>query len=245
MEEITLLAVADIHSPRFLSLYRSCLEGLDIEPDIVVFAGDIAEKNNVGAARLVFDITRRYVGDKPFIACYGNEEYRGFEDRYEKLYPDIIWLNDSYYIVVVKGRRIGFIGTRGALDKPTPWQQRNISGIEEYYRSLPDMIKELALEVRSRVDYLILVSHYSVTYRTLVGEPRRIWAYLGSKAMEGIIDKKLFDLVIHGHAHNSRVGYVEVNGVPVYNVSLPSRREVVVIRLGVVEKQRGLLEWLR
>ncbi len=244
MDEVVLAATADIHSPRYISLYRSCLEKLEDRPKLVVFVGDIVEKNNISAARLVFDVTKCVLGSIEVVACFGNEEYRGFEDRYRELYPWVKWVDDEAVVVEIDGVRIGFIGTRGALDKPTPWQQKNIPNIANYYRELPEKIRELAINVRDKVDYLVLISHYGVTYKTLIGEPRRIWVYLASKSMESIIKPSLFDLVLHGHAHNSTIDMVYVNNVPVYNVSLPSRKRIVLIRLGKRKVVEGLLKWM-
>jgi len=238
--QLTIAVTADVHSPKYLDLYSKALKALSMKPDLFIWAGDMVNKNDIGSLKPVIDVTYNVLGNVEIIGIFGNEEYRGYEDRYKKLYSGIKWVNDEYIILERKGLRIGVIGTRGALDKPTPWQAKNIPGIEEYYKNLPSKIKDLALSIRNKVDQLILVSHYGVTYKNLYGEPRRIWPYLASKAMEKIIDPRLFNIVVHGHAHNSVYERIIINSVPVYNVSLPARKKIMLIKISL-----GILGFLR
>ncbi len=64
----------------------------------------------------------------------------------------------------------------------------------------------------------IVLLHYSPTQTTLEGEPRGIWAFLGSDRLGRPIADHRPDLVVHGHAH---AGAFEgfVGAVPVYNVA--------------------------
>lgn len=237
---LTIAATADVHSPRYLDLYSKALKELKIRPDLFIWAGDMVDKNDIGSLRPVMDLTFNVLRDTEIISIFGNEEYRGYEDRYRKLYPEIKWINDEYIILQKRSLKVGIIGTRGALDKPTSWQAKNIPYIKEYYRNLPLKIRELALNLRNKVDQLILVSHYGVTYSNLYGEPRKIWPYLASRSMGKIIDPKLFDIVIHGHVHNGVNEKIMVNNVPVYNVSLPARKKIVLLRISP-----GILGFLR
>ena len=60
--------------------------------------------------------------------------------------------------------------------------------------------------------------HYSPTTTTLEGEPRGIWAFLGSDRLAGPVAERCPDIVLHGHAH---AGTFEgfIGRVPVYNVA--------------------------
>jgi Icc-related predicted phosphoesterase len=61
--------------------------------------------------------------------------------------------------------------------------------------------------------------HYAPTTTTLEGEPRGIWAFLGSDRLAGPIASHCPDLVLHGHAHaGSFEGFI--GRVPVYNVAI-------------------------
>lgn len=242
---LKILATADIHSPRFLDLFIKSLNKVKIRPDLIILAGDLVDKNNIYALKHVYEILINKYEEIPIISVFGNEEYRGFENKYREMYPVFKWLDDEYIILEMKELKIGIIGTRGALDKPTPWQSRHMPWLYNYYRELPLKISAMIDKARSNgAKYVFLVSHYGVTYKNLEGEPRNIWPYLASSRMEKIIKDKKIDLVIHGHIHNGVRDKINIDGVEVYNVSLPARREVVLIDFTPKSKVFGLEKWL-
>jgi Icc-related predicted phosphoesterase len=66
----------------------------------------------------------------------------------------------------------------------------------------------------------IVLLHYAPTTTTLEGEPRVIWAFLGSDRLARPIAEHHPDLVLHGHGHLGQFeGYI--GAVPVFNVSVP------------------------
>jgi len=69
-------------------------------------------------------------------------------------------------------------------------------------------------------DYRIVLLHYSPTVTTLEGEPRGIWAFLGSDRLAVPIAERRPDVVLHGHTH---AGTFEgaIGDVPVFNVAVP------------------------
>ena len=227
---IKILATADIHSPRYTSLFMKSIREVSDKPDLVILAGDLVEKNNVVALKPIYNYLLEKYENVPIIAVYGNEEYRGFEYKYREMYSGFKWLNDEYVVLKLESYQVAVIGTRGALDKPTTWQARNIPGIYKYYSELPGKIARLIDEIRGKgVDIVILVSHYGVTYKNLEGEPKSIWPYLACSRFEKVIVEKKVDLVIHGHAHNGVREVIYLGETPVYNVSLPARGRVVFI----------------
>lgn len=243
---IKIIATSDIHSPRYLDLFIKSMDQLIVEPDLIILAGDLVEKNNIHAFKQVYDYLMNKYSKVPVIAVFGNEEYRGYENKYREQYGGIKWLNDEYVIIDLRNFRIGLIGTRGALDKPTPWQFKNIPGIVEYYNNLPIKVSNMVDDlIKQRVDLTILVSHYGVTYKNLEGEPRSIWFHLASRRFEEVIINKKIDLVIHGHIHNGLKDIVYVDSTPIYNVSLPARGGVQYIEIGETrrEKVKGLEKW--
>ena len=70
-------------------------------------------------------------------------------------------------------------------------------------------------------DHRIALLHYAPTETTLEGEPRGIWAFLGSDRLAAPILEHHPDVVLHGHAH---VGAFQgaIGDIPVYNVAVPS-----------------------
>ncbi len=234
-------ATADIHSPKYLSLFIKSLKEIRGKPDVFILAGDVVYKNKIEMLKPVIESIHRVLGDIKIIGVFGNEEYRDYEEEYIQKYPEITWLDDSYVVLEINGLKTGFVGTRGALDKPTAWQIKNMPGIQEYYDSLPGKIEEIASILRQRVDKIVFISHYGVTYKNLRGEPRHVWPHLASSKFEKIIMKGLFDLVIHGHAHNAVIDKIVIRKTPVYNVSLPARKKIVMIEL---TKYQGLERWI-
>src|SRR5437763_1549882 len=74
--------------------------------------------------------------------------------------------------------------------------------------------------------------HYAPTTTTLGGEPRVIWAFLGTDRMASPIGEHRPDVVLHGHAHRCTFEG-EIGEVPVYNVAVEvMRRDFFVFELG-------------
>ncbi len=227
---IRLAAVSDVHSPKFLlefsfALSRRARECREL--DLIVFAGDMVEKGKVEALKPVLDIVRAKCGDKRIVAIFGNEEYIGTEDKYRTLYPDIVWLDDSY--IEIDG--IAIYGSRGALDRLTRWQRRNMPWLERVYRERASKLEEIVSRLKREGKRVIVVLHYVPTYATLVGEPQHIWPELGSKVMERAIIRSKPDLVIHGHAHRSQRLEVVLGGVRIVNVAFPARRDIFIAQI--------------
>ena len=236
-----LLATADIHSPKYLPLLVKGLERVNVDPCAVLLAGDIVDRGNVAAAAPVFSLIRQRVPGKPIIAVFGNEEYHDLEGEFRRRYPFVTWLDDEYTVIECgEGGRIAIVGTRGALDRPTPWQRRNMPWLERVYRERPARIAGLIDEARREAGKVVLLSHYALSRATIRGENPRIYPYLYSRAMERVIAEKRPDAAIHGHAHRG-TPRGSVAGVPVYNVALPLVSAPVLIRL----VKRGLDEFLQ
>ena len=70
----------------------------------------------------------------------------------------------------------------------------------------------------------IALLHYAPTTTTLEGEPKVIWAFLGSDRLAAPIAEHRTDMVLHGHGHgHGHLGTFEgfIGAVPVYNVAQP------------------------
>jgi Icc-related predicted phosphoesterase len=92
---------------------------------------------------------------------------------------------------------------------------------------------EEGLRKVARSPLRIVFLHYSPTPTTLEGEPKGIYAFLGSDRLAAPISEHVPDLVLHGHGH---AGTLEgfIGKVPVYNVSIPvMQRDYWVFELKV------------
>ncbi len=224
------MATADVHAPRYLLLYldalaRAAKSYSDVE--LVIFAGDMVDKGRVEALASVLAYTRKFYPKARIVAVFGNEEYIGTEEMYKTRYKDITWLDDNYIII----DDVCIYGSRGALDRPTAWQRRNMPQLWRVYRERVERIRKTLTILRSKCRVVILVTHYVPTYLTLEGEPRSIWPEMGCKALENVILDTNPDMVLHGHAHKSQRLEVVLGKSRVYNVSLPARRSLLLLEV--------------
>lgn len=224
-------ASADIHSPKFLDLFRESLHRMK-EPDLFVLAGDLVLKNDFDEVPKVVSSIRE-VYDGRIVACLGNEEYDQDKSKYLG-YRGITWLDDSSVTMEVNRERLTIIGSRGALDRPTYWQRTHVKGI---WRLYAERIKAVdTLLARAKTGEVVVVTHYAPTERTMVGERRSSWPEMGSKKFESIIRLRQPSLWLHGHLHRGTASSTHVGKTLVVNASLPARGEVVVLELPKIRR---------
>ncbi len=219
-------STADIHSPQYYQEFLSALERMEKKPDLFLLAGDMVDNGSVLEMEKVVNALFGKV-DCPVVACFGNNEYQEIREEMKRRFREIIFLDDSYVVLKIRGEDVGIVGSTGSLDSPTSWQVRNIPNIREIYRERISKVDGL-LEKISNASFRILLIHYSPTYRTLEGEPRRTYPFLGSRKMEEVLWKREPSLVVHGHSHKGK-RFAWVGRVPVYNVALPVNKEIVLI----------------
>ncbi|MEM1537338.1 MAG: metallophosphoesterase [Candidatus Nezhaarchaeales archaeon] len=231
---LRIAAVADIHSPKNFELFKRALEAAHPDVDLFILAGDIILKGKVEeTGRVISAIQSRY--GCPIIACFGNEEFDEKKDILKDAYKGVIqWLDDEPLETKVKGTSLGIVGTRGSLDKPTSWQLKNVAGIRELYASRVERVKQLLGSLKC--DVRILVSHYALTRKTMVGELRAFWPQLGSQKFEEVIEACQPDLAIHGHVHKGKVFEVSLRRTKVFNVALPATKRITIVQVATARK---------
>jgi Icc-related predicted phosphoesterase len=218
-------ATADIHSPRFYEDFVRALDRFSVKPDLFFLAGDMVHRGEVQE----LDRVRNALFGKvncPIIAVFGNSEF--IPDKREELRKrtDIKFLDDESLILRVGEISVGIVGTTGSLDLPTRWQRANIPNIERIYSDRIDFVsRHLQRMVR---EFKILAMHYSPTYKTLDGINPRFWGGMGSQLYENVLAQTKPHLVLYGHSHVGK-RMMWIDSVPVYNVSLPLNKDIVVI----------------
>lgn len=219
-------AVADVHAPKYLdSFVRALAEMSNL--DVLLLGGDIVFKgDSTQMPRVIEEIRKVYPGK--ILACFGNEEY---EDKEEALrsFEEVMWLNDQVVELEVRGKRLGIVGSRGSLDRPTSWQRKNRPELFETYRRRVEILDRLLENLRT--DFKIVVSHYAPTYLTLEGEEKSAWPEMGCKKMEDVIKRRQPDVWFHGHAHRSTRLEAEIGRTLIVNVSLPARGKIAIVEL--------------
>jgi len=232
MSSIRICAVGDIHGMRYFSVFQASLRSIvGFHPHVCVLAGDIIDEGKVEELEPVLDAIRDRYPKIPVVGVFGNEEYHEVEPLIIKKYPEVIWLNDSLAILTLNKVKVGFVGTRGSLEKLTYWQKRHMPELMDIYSERPRIIKELIGEVKKYSDIVILISHYAPTFLTVKGESRKLYPYMGSREMEKAVREAKPDLVIHAHAHNARVTEATIDMTRIFNVSLPARKGIAQIEV--------------
>jgi Icc-related predicted phosphoesterase len=234
---IEIMAVSDVHSPRYLPLLISSLKSLlNYKPDIVLFGGDMIDKGDVGSLKPLLDFIYSKFPGIEIISVFGNEEYVEKIKILREVYSSVRWLDDEAWEGEIRGVKICVYGTRGSLEKPTNWQRRNMPNIAEIFEKRVAIARENLARLRQICSVLILLMHYAPTTKTLKGEPISIYPYLCHRGFERVISEVKPDLVIHGHAHASAVHRAEINSIPVYNVAIPAVKDITRIRISVNDR---------
>lgn len=217
-------ATSDYDIPEFnIKTFIQALEGIK-EPDILLFCGDMYDYRRPKRYKDIIEILDKIGWKCPAIAIPGNHE---FEEDYAKIKENcgkrIIFIDDEALIIKNK---IGIVGSKGCLDQPTFWQMGNIVGIKDIYENRTAKIKKLLLELKTPVK--ILLTHYSPTYKTLMGESPTIYGSLGSKRFESILLETNVTFAIHGHAHYG-IPLAFIKNIPIFNVAYPVNKKIVEI----------------
>lgn len=235
---IRLALTADVHMPKYLPLFKTSLQHLK-DVNLILIAGDLVYRN---AYEQLLELVKtiREFSQASIFACFGNEEWEGYEDKYIKV-REIIWLNDESLTLNVQGLNVHLIGSRGLLDRPTFWQRTHVKDIHRRYEARFLKINRMLREVKG--EYVLVITHYAPTYATLEGESETAWPEMGCRRMENVIRETNPLIWIHGHAHKSTRLETWVGFTYVLNVSLPARGGIVVLDLEKVKSERLKRAW--
>lgn len=229
-------AVGDVHAPLNFKAFRQALNDFE-ECDVLLFTGDMVSKSNHAQLPSVIS-TVREVFDGPIVACFGNEEYQQDVEGF-KAHREIEWLDDQSTVKEIGGLKLGIVGTRGSLDRPTFWQRTRVPAIAETYRNRVKIIDGILADLK--VDVKVVISHYAPTYLTLEGEREQSMPEMASKSMEEVIRKRQPDVWFHGHIHKSKRLAVEIGRTLVMDVSLPAKGKISTVEL---PRKTGLEKFL-
>lgn len=218
-----MLAVADVHCPRFLSEFKESLAQLSA-PDVFFFAGDMINRGNASEYLTVLDTIEDTIGTGfPIIACFGNEEYTEVRKEILSIVEDRMLFLDEKSTVINNGpKQVAVVGTQGSLDKATSWQRSNIPSVKGVFERRAKRAASLLKKIEKTIDKQILLMHYSPCLETCEGEEDRAFSWLGSRKFYRVVRDHQPDLVIHGHVHNSVTHKATVGTSLIHNVSLPA-----------------------
>jgi Icc-related predicted phosphoesterase len=241
---IRVAAAGDIHaSEATRERVEAAFAGLEGTVDLVLLAGDLTTCGDPAEASVLADACRPL--EVPVFAVLGNHDWhlnRTGEVLAALADAGIRVLERSSARVDVRGQEVGIVGLKGFVggfpdhvlpDFGEPLLRRVYAETTEDVAAL-----ERELAAVDDCDLRIVLLHYAPTTTTLEGEPRAIWAFLGSDRLAGPIAEHAPDLVLHGHAH---AGTFEgfVGRVPVYNVATyVTGKDFWVFELAVEQRPR-------
>jgi Icc-related predicted phosphoesterase len=229
-KRLRIAATSDIHWPQYQGLFIKSLRQLQSKLDLFLLAGDLVNRGNIRSFQPILNKLDEVKLDCPIIACFGNDDYDSIQDTLRAQGEGIItFLDDELITLTIRGKKVSIVGSRGVLDRPTFWQSRNITGIQEVYKERVNTLDSLLEEAKRISSFSILLTHYTSTYATLKGELQRDYAQMGSQRVEELLKRHAPNIAIHGHAHRG-LRKIQLNKVRVYNVALPLNRQIVVIK---------------
>jgi Icc-related predicted phosphoesterase len=222
---IRIAAAGDIHAAEPLRerLQRSLATAAD-ESELILLAGDLTTHGLPEQAAVLADACTPL--GTPVVAVLGNHDYHsGLYDEVKAVLSDrgVIVLDRGHTILEIGELEVGIVGTKGFVGG---FPGAEIADFGE--SALRHVYQETTLEVDALERGLegiagchkrIVLLHYAPVEDTLVGEPERIWAFLGSGRLGGPIGAHRPDLVVHGHAHHG-APQGSIGEVPVHNVAV-------------------------
>jgi uncharacterized protein len=223
---IRVAAAADVHaSPERRAEVEETFAALRGRADLLLLAGDLTTLGEPEQAAVVAAACRPL--GIPVCAVLGNHDWHG--NRHEEVVRTleeggIVVLDRAWTIVHVEGTAVGVVGTKGFVggfpDSALPDFGEPL--LRQVYAYTTAEVEALArgLQAVARCPLRIVLLHYAPTSTTLEGEPKGIYAFLGSDRLAQPIVEHTPDLVLHGHGH---AGTFEgfIGAVPVFNVSVP------------------------
>ena len=222
---IRLAAAGDLHCTEALRdrIVRA-FRAVEAETDAILLAGDLTAQGEPEQARVLADACRGL--EVPVLAVLGNHDHHGghcAEITATLEEAGVIVLDRSHTVLEIGDIDVGVVGCKGFVGG-FPGAEITDFGealLRQLYHETGDEVAalEVGLEAVAGCHRRIVLLHYAPIPETLVGEPERIWAFLGSGRLAEPIGAHRPDLVLHGHAHHGSPDGL-IGEVPVRNVAV-------------------------
>jgi Icc-related predicted phosphoesterase len=201
------------------------LAGLADHADLFLLAGDLTQRGRPEEAKVLAEELGGV--QVPTVAVLGNHDYHADEqDEVTEILEraGVRVLEGEAVVLEVGGRRVGIAGSKGfgggfAGASASEFGEPEMKAFVGHTRTLAGRLERALAGLRA--DRRIVLLHYSPVAETLSGEPREIFAFLGSYLLAEAVDRVGADLVLHGHAHRGSRDGSTPGGVPVRNVAAP------------------------
>lgn len=223
---IRIAAAGDVHaSEETRAAVAEAFAAIEEDADLVLLAGDLTTHGEPEEAAVLADACRTLA--VPVVAVLGNHDWHA--DRRDDVVAvlaeaGITVLERGWTACEAAGSTVGIVGTKGFVggfpDSELPDFGEPLLREVYAYTSAEVAALDEGLRAVASCPLRVVLLHYAPTTTTLAGEPRTIWAFLGSDRLAAPIAEHRPDLVLHGHGH---LGQFEgfIGAVPVFNVSVP------------------------
>lgn len=223
---VRVAAIGDIHAAEPLRDHiASTFERIGESADLALLAGDLTTQGLPEQALVLADACRPLT--IPVLAVLGNHDHHSqCSQEVTRTLEDggIRVLDREAAVVAVDGTEVGIVGVKGFVGGFEGGEIPDFgeSLLREMYRETSRDVEalEAGLEEIAGCQRRIVLMHYAPLSETLIGEPERIWAFLGSSRLAAPIGAHRPDLVVHGHAHRGThegsIGEVRVLNVAVH-----------------------------
>src|SRR5215210_3452855 len=216
------------------------LANLSDNADLLLVAGDRTENGRLLEAEVAGDLL--VAARLPVVAVLGNHDLRSlrrvaFRRVLERAGVEVL---DGCATVVrlANGLRVGIAGTPGSgggfwpHEGPDAIHTRPLKRLALRARRECQMLEQGLVSLDA--DVRIAMLHFAPTTTTLGQEPLTKYWMLGNCELGVVLDRRLPDLVVHGHAHLGTLKGSTLGGIPVRNVALPVAGQV---HLEVLERE--------
>jgi Icc-related predicted phosphoesterase len=224
--KVRIAAAGDVHcTPERRAEIEASFAGLADKTDLVLLAGDLTTCGEPKEAAILADACRGL--QLPVVAVLGNHDWHA--NRSSEIVSileeaGVEVLERGWTLCDLNGTRVGIVGTKGFIggfpDSALPDFGEPL--LRQVYAETTAEVKALeeGLEAIADCPLRVVLLHYAPTATTLEGEPKGIFAFLGSDRLARPVIEHVPDLVLHGHGH---AGTFEgfIGKVPVFNVSIP------------------------
>jgi Icc-related predicted phosphoesterase len=213
--------------------------------DLLLVAGDLTENGRLLEAEVAGELLA--AARLPVVAVLGNHDLRSlrrvaFRRVLERAGIEVL---DGCATVVrlANGSRVGIAGTVGSgggfwpHEGPDAIHTRTLKRLAIRTRRECQALERALLSLEA--DVRIAMLHFAPTTTTLGREPLGKYWMLGNCELGVVLDRRVPDLVVHGHAHLGTLKGATLGGVPVRNVALPVAGRVHLEVLELDKRVRG------
>jgi Icc-related predicted phosphoesterase len=218
---LIIAALGDLHvKETSVAPYRELFAEISKVAQVLVLTGDLTDLGKVREAEILAEDLKACT--IPVLAVLGNHDYES--DQVDELKAVL----RKAGVTILDGdaceiQGVGFVGLKGFAGG---FGSRMLGSfgepaIKQFVAESTREAMRLENAMRSvRKGRTFVVLHYAPIEATVEGEPKEIYAFLGSSRLGETIDRFEVSAVVHGHAHRGVYEGRTPRGAPVYNVAM-------------------------